>query len=111
MEKEQIPEAVPGTAKELIEIAVDIYHRYKKSIFITETSYCGTVEERIAWMEELFEACYFMLEQGIELYGVTWFLFFWHDWLALSDEWITHWTKSIDIWALYFRKTTGRHAS
>ncbi len=48
MEKEQIPEAVPGTAKELIEIAVDIYHRYKKSIFITETSYCGTVEERIA---------------------------------------------------------------
>lgn len=76
MENEQIPEAVPGTAKELIEIAVDMYHRYKKPIFITETSYCGTVEERIAWMEELFEACYFMLEQGIELYGVTWFPFF-----------------------------------
>ncbi len=76
IEQEHIPQPVPGSAKELIEIAADMFQRYRKPIFITETSYRGTIEERIAWMEELFEACHDMAGKGIDLYGVTWFPFF-----------------------------------
>jgi len=73
--EERIPEPVPGGGQELVEICRELYRRYGKPIFITETSYNGTVEERIAWMEELIRACRCLVEEGIELYGVTWFPF------------------------------------
>ncbi|HEY0827410.1 MAG TPA: hypothetical protein VGE40_04910, partial [Bacilli bacterium] len=72
---EHIPQPVLGTGNELIEIVEDIYLRYRKPVFITETSYNGTVEQRIAWMEELFTACHIIAAKGIDLFGVTWFPF------------------------------------
>lgn len=75
IEREQIPAPVPGSAADLIEIAGDIYERYRKPVFITETSFRGTEEERVAWLEEVIQASGRMIDEGIELYGVTWFPF------------------------------------
>jgi beta-glucosidase len=75
MEYERIPHALEGTGNHLVEIAEDMYRRYNKPIFITETSFKGTPEERVAWMEQLFEACREMEDRGIDLYGITWFPF------------------------------------
>lgn len=75
MEDEKIPEVVHGSGQELIDIVQDTYARYNKPIFITETSYRGSVEERIRWMNELDQACTEIVEKGIDLFGVTWFPF------------------------------------
>jgi beta-glucosidase len=74
-EQGQIPRAVMGSAEDMIDIARDLYQRYKKPIFITETSYNGSIEQRVSWLEELIRASWKMNEEGIELYGVTWFPF------------------------------------
>lgn len=73
--QEQIASCVPGRGQALVEIASDLYRRYGKPIFITETSYRGTVQERIDWMRDLVEACLHMQLAGVDLYGVTWFPF------------------------------------
>lgn len=74
-EREQIPSPVPGSAADLIEIAKDLYSRYRKPVFITETSYRGSEEERVAWLEEVIAAGYRMVEEGVDLFGITWFPF------------------------------------
>ena len=76
IKSEQIPSPVMGTASDLKDIVADIYKRYKRPIFITETSFKGTVEERSEWLLKAIEACNEMIEEGIDLYGFTWFPFF-----------------------------------
>jgi beta-glucosidase/6-phospho-beta-glucosidase/beta-galactosidase len=75
IEQEQLPKPLPGDAEDLIDIARDLYQRYQKPIFITETSYNGSVEQRVQWLEEVIKACHRMLNEGIDLFGVTWFPF------------------------------------
>lgn len=75
MRSEEIPEPIQGTGQDLLNIVQDTYNRYKRPIFITETSYRGTVEERISWMNELERTCRKIVSLGIDLYGVTWFPF------------------------------------
>ena len=76
LENGQIPNPIMGTASDLKDIVKDIYERYNRPVFITETSYRGTVDEKIDWMEEVTKACKQMVDEGIDLYGVTWFPFF-----------------------------------
>ncbi|WP_240416002.1 family 1 glycosylhydrolase [Paenibacillus periandrae] len=75
VEQGQIPRAVMGTAEDMIDIARELYQRYHRPIFITETSYNGSEEERVSWLEDVIRAGWKMSEEGIELYGVTWFPF------------------------------------
>ncbi|MBB6671856.1 family 1 glycosylhydrolase [Cohnella nanjingensis] len=75
LDQELVPSVIPGTGEHLVQIAEDIYRRYKKPVFITETSYKGTVEQRIDWMEELFVSCRKIVDGGVDLIGVTWFPF------------------------------------
>lgn len=74
-EHERIPVPVPAWGAELIEIVTETYARYRRPIFITETSYWGTVDERIRWMDELVNACDAIIRSGTDLCGVTWFPF------------------------------------
>ncbi|MBB6731464.1 family 1 glycosylhydrolase [Cohnella zeiphila] len=74
--KEQIPAPVPGTAEDMKHIVHDLYRRYGKPIMITETSYNGTVAERVDWLNEVIQASEELVREGVELYGVTWFPFF-----------------------------------
>ncbi|QKJ18048.1 family 1 glycosylhydrolase [Microbacterium hominis] len=46
--------------------------RYGKPVFLTETSYTGTVDERIAWMTESVEAVDQLRSQGVDVVGYTW---------------------------------------
>jgi beta-glucosidase/6-phospho-beta-glucosidase/beta-galactosidase len=75
VEQEQIPIAVMGSAEDMIDIARVLYQRYEKPIFITETSYNGSEEQRVSWLEDVIRASWKMNEEGIQLYGVTWFPF------------------------------------
>lgn len=75
VEQGQIPRAVMGSAEDMIDIARELYQRYHRPIFITETSYNGSEEERVSWLEDVIRASWKMSEEGIELYGVTWFPF------------------------------------
>ncbi|MCU6794938.1 family 1 glycosylhydrolase [Paenibacillus sp. WQ 127069] len=75
VEQGQVPRAVMGTAEDMIDIARELYQRYQRPIFITETSYNGSEEERVSWLEDVIRAGWKMSEEGIELYGVTWFPF------------------------------------
>lgn len=75
LEQETIPGSVPGNKADLVDIAQDLYERYGKPIFITETSYNGTEDERVSWLEEVIHAGQELVEAGVELYGITWFPF------------------------------------
>lgn len=76
MSSEQIPESVPGSGQDLFDIVQDAFNRYNRPIFITETSYRGTVEQRIKWLDEAIETCKRLKESGVDLFGLTWFPFF-----------------------------------
>lgn len=67
---------VMGTGKDFKEIASEAYSRYKKPLMITETSYRGSEEERISWLEEILEACNELNEEAVPVKGLTWFPFF-----------------------------------
>ena len=88
LDQEKVFPIVPAAGEHLVQIAEDLYRRYKKPIFITETSYKGTVEQRIDWMEELFAACRTMVDRGVDLAGVTWFPFLdMVDWPYRTNDW------------------------
>lgn len=46
--------------------------RYDKPVFLTETSYTGTVEERISWMNESVTAVEELRSEGVDIVGYTW---------------------------------------
>ncbi|PRY82488.1 family 1 glycosylhydrolase [Alkalibacterium olivapovliticus] len=67
---------VMGTGKDFKEIAAEAFKRYKKPVMITETSFRGSEEERISWLNSILEACKELNEEGIPIVGLTWFPFF-----------------------------------
>lgn len=67
---------VMGTGDDLIEIAEEAYKRYQKPIMITETSYNGSEDERLDWLEEVLGSCEEMVRKDIPIIGLTWFPFF-----------------------------------
>jgi len=75
IEKEKIPAPVLAGEQELVEIAVDIYRRYGRPVFITETSYNGDERQRVEWLEKVVEAGSRIVEEGVDLFGITWFPF------------------------------------
>jgi beta-glucosidase len=66
---------IMGDANDLADIISEAYTRYKKPIFITETSFRGSENERINWLNECYKKCLALKDQGIDLIGLTWFPF------------------------------------
>ncbi|SDY83098.1 family 1 glycosylhydrolase [Herbiconiux ginsengi] len=46
--------------------------RYGKPVYLTETSYTGTVEQRISWMEASVAAVHDLRAAGVDVIGYTW---------------------------------------
>ena len=46
--------------------------RYGKPVFLTETGYTGTVQERIAWLTESVQAVHELRNEGVDVVGYTW---------------------------------------
>jgi len=67
--------------------------RYGLPLFLTETSRGGTVEERLAWLEESVATAVRLRAEGMPLVGYTWFPFF-----ALVDWLYRESTEPVDRW-------------
>lgn len=65
-----------GGASELKDIIREAYSRYNRPIFITETSFRGSENERINWLHECHESCMELRDTNIPIIGMTWFPFF-----------------------------------
>ncbi|WP_255953258.1 family 1 glycosylhydrolase [Streptomyces odontomachi] len=76
---------------------VDLLHtyatRYEQPLFLSETSRGGSVEERLAWLEESVALVHRLREEGMPLVGYTWFPFF-----ALVDWLYRESTEPVDRW-------------
>lgn len=46
--------------------------RYQKPVFLTETGYTGTIEERISWMRRSVSAVDELRHEGVDVIGYTW---------------------------------------
>lgn len=46
--------------------------RYGKPVFLTETGYTGTVDERIAWLDASVQAVDELRRDGVDVIGYTW---------------------------------------
>lgn len=46
--------------------------RYQKPVFLTETGYTGTDEERVTWLEESVAAVQELRSEGVDVVGYTW---------------------------------------
>lgn len=66
---------VLGGGDELKDIITEAYKRYNRPIFITETSYRGSENERIKWLYDCHQACMDLKKTAIPLIGLTWFPF------------------------------------
>lgn len=64
-----------GTEVDMADIIKEAYRRYQRPIFITETSYRGSENERIDWLKRSVGACKGLKDDGIPLIGYTWFPF------------------------------------
>lgn len=56
----------------LKDVVTSFAERYGKPVFLTETSYTGTVEERISWMGESVAAVDELRAAGVDVVGYTW---------------------------------------
>lgn len=67
--------------KGLDELVRAFAERYGYPIFLTETSMAGTVEERVAWLDDSLDLLLRLRDEGIKLVGYTWWpLFALVDW-------------------------------
>ncbi|WP_183163870.1 family 1 glycosylhydrolase [Alteribacter keqinensis] len=66
---------VLGGGRELKSIISTFHKRYNRPVMITETSFRGSENERISWLEECYAASCGMVREGIPLRGLTWFPF------------------------------------
>lgn len=64
-----------GSGKDLFEICVRLYQRYKIPLYITETSFRGDHNEREHWLFESVETAKNLVSSGVDLRGFTWFPF------------------------------------
>lgn len=65
-----------GSAVELKKIIARAYNRYSRPVFITETSFRGSENERINWLLEAEGLCVEMRNKNVPVMGLTWFPFF-----------------------------------
>ncbi|NYD66988.1 family 1 glycosylhydrolase [Agromyces atrinae] len=56
----------------LADVVTSFAERYGKPVFLTETSYTGTVDERISWMDESVAAITDLRASGVPVIGYTW---------------------------------------
>lgn len=62
-------------------LITDYYHRYHAPVMVTETSAFGPTEVRAQWLKASVQAIKGLREQGVPVYGYTWFpLFTMIDW-------------------------------
>jgi len=54
------------------DVLTSFAERYGKPVFLTETSYTGTAQERIAWMKESVTAIHELRSAGVDVVGYTW---------------------------------------
>lgn len=59
-------------AEGLKDVLTAFAERYGAPVFLTETSFTGTVDERIAWMEESVSAIVELRSAGVDVVGYTW---------------------------------------
>ncbi|MGP4079119.1 family 1 glycosylhydrolase [Pseudalkalibacillus sp. R45] len=64
-----------GTGRDMIDIIDRFLERYQKPVFITETSYRGTEQERIDWLHESLQEIKQERKSGKDILGYTWFPF------------------------------------
>ena len=63
---------VNAGAEGLKDVLVSFAERYGRPVFLSETSYTGTAEERIAWMNESVAAVDELRATGVDVVGYTW---------------------------------------
>jgi len=56
----------------LKEVLVSFAKRYEKPVFLTETGFTGTVEERSAWLDASVAAVHELRADGVDVVGYTW---------------------------------------
>ncbi|WP_308796526.1 family 1 glycosylhydrolase [Agromyces silvae] len=56
----------------LTDVLASFAARYGKPVFLTETGFTGTVEERMAWLDASVEAVHELRARGVDLVGYTW---------------------------------------
>ncbi len=56
----------------LKDVITSFAERYGKPVFLTETSYTGTVQERISWMDQSVAAVNELRGDGVDVVGYTW---------------------------------------
>lgn len=56
----------------LRDVVTAFAERYRKPVFLTETGFTGTVEERVAWLEESVAAVQGLRTDGVDVVGYTW---------------------------------------
>lgn len=61
-----------GHYRGLYQVAKDYWARYKKPMMVAETDAAGTVETRLAWLEQTLADCQRLNAEGIPLLGYTW---------------------------------------
>lgn len=61
-----------GHFRGMYSVAKDYYARYKKPLLLAETDAAGTVEARLAWMEQTLADCQRLSGEGIPVLGYTW---------------------------------------
>ncbi|WP_235928988.1 family 1 glycosylhydrolase [Marisediminicola senii] len=54
------------------DVLTSFAERYKKPVFLTETSYTGTEEQRIDWMNRSLAAVHELRSSGVNVLGYTW---------------------------------------
>ncbi|HET7657335.1 MAG TPA: family 1 glycosylhydrolase, partial [Bacillales bacterium] len=67
---------VMGTENDMADIIREAHRRYNRPIMITETSFRGSENERINWLERSVGMCENLKKEGLPLIGYTWFPFF-----------------------------------
>lgn len=76
------PRPKPARALEDLEDSVRLFwERYRRPIFITETSMIGSAEARVKWLDESLDLLLRLREEGVGVAGYTWWpLFHLADW-------------------------------
>ncbi|MBN9606837.1 MAG: family 1 glycosylhydrolase [Actinomycetales bacterium] len=69
---EDIRPRVNSWTEGLEEVLSDYATRYGRPVFLTETCWTGTPEERIAWLDSSVESVRGLRDRGVDVVGYTW---------------------------------------
>lgn len=76
--------------------------RYGRPVFLTETAWTGTVEERLAWLDASVKTVSSMRERGKDIVGYTWWsLFDMYEWNYRHDGGdVDDYQLAMGLWSL-----------